>query len=261
MKLSGIGRILFWNGGSLWVGRSEEPTDYHSHHAVQITVSFSNEGVQFRQPGGEWHNYYGAIISANQSHAFDGRGKFVGMIFVEPESREGRVLQQRCRGHGIDSISMGVIDTEIAALFNLYNQKAINSDLVAAARSVVHALTATSVDVDKVLDKRIKRAMDLVRTRIGETILLSEIAADACLSPDRFRHLFVEETGIRFRPYILWLRIELALAAFVAGKSLTEASHIGGFADSAHFSRTFKDVFGFAPSGLQLLTGHIELPG
>jgi len=32
------------------------------------------------------------------------------------------------------------------------------------------------------------------------------------------------------------------------GASLTEAAHAAGFFDSAHFSRTFRQTFGFAPS-------------
>jgi AraC family transcriptional regulator len=93
--------------------------------------------------------------------------------------------------------------------------------------------------------------VELIRGRLDEPIRLAEIADAVFLSPDRFRHLFIEETGIRFRPYVLWLRIELALAAYAAGKSLTEASHAGGFADSAHFSRTFRRMFGIAPASLQ----------
>jgi hypothetical protein len=96
----------------------------------------------------------------------------------------------------------------------------------------------------------------------AELVARGEVASAFCnvrpsghhatrLSPDRFRHLFIEETGMRFRPYVLWLRIEIALAAFAAGRSLTEASHAGGFADSAHFSRTFKRMFGIAPSSFQ----------
>lgn len=32
------------------------------------------------------------------------------------------------------------------------------------------------------------------------------------------------------------------------GSSLTEAAHVAGFADSAHLSRTFRSMFGIAPS-------------
>lgn len=251
MKPTGTGRIVLWRGGSLWIGRAGEPTDFHSHHAVQITLPFSDGGVRFRRPGGNWNTYSAAIIAAHQAHAFEARGEFVGMIFIEPESREGRALHQRCLGEGISSLADGTLELEIAALAASYKGTALDPELAASARSVIAKLAATSTVPVVSLDKRIERVVELLRERIGETVLLAEIADAACLSPDRFRHLFIEETGMRFRPYVLWLRIEIALAAFAAGRSLTEASHAGGFADSAHFSRTFKRMFGIAPSSFQ----------
>jgi AraC-like DNA-binding protein len=61
----------------------------------------------------------------------------------------------------------------------------------------------------------------------------------------------MEQTGVGFRPYLLWLRIECALAAYVGGSSLTDSAHIGGFSDSAHFSRTFRKMFGIAPMSVR----------
>ena len=54
-----------------------------------------------------------------------------------------------------------------------------------------------------------------------------------------------------FRAYLLWLRLEHSLAAYVAGRTLTEAAYAGGFADSAHLSRTFKRMFGIAPASVR----------
>jgi AraC-like DNA-binding protein len=250
MKPTGTGRIVLWRGGSLWIGRAGEPTDFHSHHAIQITFPFSEGVVRFRRPDGNWNTYAAAIVAAHQPHAFEARGEYVGMIFVEPESREGRAIHQRCLGEGIVAAD-GALEHEIAALTASYTRSALDRELAASARSVIAKLAATSTVPLVSLDKRIERAVELLRERIGETVLLAEIADAACLSPDRFRHLFIEETGMRFRPYVLWLRIEIALAAFAAGRNLTEASHAGGFADSAHFSRTFKRMFGIAPSSFQ----------
>lgn len=161
------------------------------------------------------------------------------------------MIHERCFGEGIASLADGTLEREIAALAASYMGTALDPELAASARSLIAKLAATSTAPLVSLDKRIERAVELLRERIGETVLLADIADAAHLSPDRFRHLFIEETGMRFRPYVLWLRIEIALAAFAAGRNLTEASHAGGFADSAHFSRTFKRMFGIAPSTFQ----------
>ena len=70
------------------------------------------------------------------------------------------------------------------------------------------------------------------------------------LSPSRLRHLFVEQTGLAFKTYMLWRRLMRALEAYAEGKSLTESAHHAGFADSAHFSRVFKRYFGLPATTL-----------
>src|SRR5450631_2370222 len=69
------------------------------------------------------------------------------------------------------------------------------------------------------------RAVELIREWRGDAIPLSAMAAAVHLSPDRFRHLFVKETGVGFRAYLLWQRLECSLTAYVAGETLTEAAH------------------------------------
>jgi AraC family transcriptional regulator len=72
------------------------------------------------------------------------------------------------------------------------------------------------------------------------------------LSPGRTRHLFVEQTGLPFRTYLLWLRLVRAVEVYAGGASLTEAAHGAGFADSAHLSRTFRRMFGIAAASLRV---------
>lgn len=253
MKWSGAGRIVIWRGGSLWIGHAHEPTDFHSHHAVQITLSLSpaESKVRLRLRHGEWSAHVAAIIAAHEPHAFEARGEFVGMIFVEPTSREGRALHHLCGSEGIMSLPKEMLALETESLAAAYNNATPDLELVAYAHAVIAKLAATNAVPVVALDKRIERAIDVLRERTGEPVSLAEIADAVFLSPDRFRHLFGEQTGMRFRPYVLWLRIEVALAAFAAGDNLTDASTAGGFADSAHFSRTFKRMFGIVPSSFQ----------
>lgn len=83
---------------------------------------------------------------------------------------------------------------------------------------------------------------------------LKATAAKTGLSPDRFRHLFIDAMDLPFRRYVLWRRIGRAAQALKAGDDATTAAHAAGFADAAHFSRTLRAMFGIAPSALRLAT-------
>jgi transcriptional regulator GlxA family with amidase domain len=176
----------------------------------------------------------------------------VAQIFVEPESREGRQLQQRNPDAGIVALPSGPLESQIAALAAAFEKRGSDAALIALARATIDDVAGATLQVAKSSDERIARALKLMRERLSDAIPLSSMAAAVHLSPDRFRHLFMNETGVGFRPYLLWLRLECSLTAYVAGKSLTEAAHIGGFADSAHLSRTFRRMFGIAPASIKL---------
>ena len=121
--------------------------------------------------------------------------------------------------------------------------------MVATARAAVAVLAGAPV-ADAAVDARIARALDLLRARIRGPVRLAEAAGAAALSPGRFRHLFVQETGTAFRAYVLWLRLNVAIECSMAGGSWTKAAHEAGFADSAHLTRTFKRMFGMNPATL-----------
>lgn len=250
IKQTGRGRILSWRGGSIWIGRAEESTDFHAHHAIQIAFSLTPGGLRFRSPSEDWQEYSAAIIRAHHRHAFLARGELVATIFVEPESREGQAIGERFRDP-IASIAGVVSQSAIAALAAAYTGQHADAELAGCARAVVAGLAATCPVPDVPVDARILRAIDLLHERLDAPICLDDIADAVHLSPGRFRHLFVEQTGTRFRPFVLWLRLTSALSSYAAGASLTDASHIGGFADSAHFSRTFRRMFGASPVSIQ----------
>lgn len=251
MKPTAIGRILLWQGGSLWIGHAGEPTGVHAHHAVQVALPFRRGSVRFQSPAGRWTNYDAAIVAAHQPHAFEARGQFMAQIFIEPESREGRALQLHYRDYGIAALPPCTLEREVAALEKAYERRAEDAELISLARATIARLAGTTATPQNLPDPRIALALKLIRERLSTAIPLRSLAAAVHLSPDRFRHLFIEETGVGLRPYLLWLRLECSLAAYVAGSTLTEAAHAGGFADSAHFARTFKRMFGITAASVR----------
>lgn len=249
-KPFGTGRIVFWRSGSVWIGHAEGETGFHAHHAIQTTLTLCGGTVRFQSPGEVWKNYTAAIIAADHTHAFEASGRVVAQIFTEPESRDGQVLRHRYP-QGVASLTNEDLAHEAEALAAAYAGGVPDEELTALARAVTAKMTSTQALHLKPLDKRIERAIEVLRERLGRTVSMAEIADAVHLSPERFRHLFLEETGVRFRPYVLWLRLELAVSSYAAGNNLTEASYAGGFADSAHFSRTFKRMFGLPAVGIK----------
>jgi len=79
---------------------------------------------------------------------------------------------------------------------------------------------------------------------------LAELAKAVHRSPSRLAHRLREATGVPLRRFILWHRLRAAAEIAMRGSNLTEAAHAAGFADSAHLSRTFRSMFGIAPSFL-----------
>jgi AraC family transcriptional regulator len=102
-------------------------------------------------------------------------------------------------------------------------------------------------------DPRIQRVIDHAVAHLEPSLGDAAAAAGVHLSPSRLRHLFVEQTGLAYKTYLLWLRMVRALDVYSTGASLTEAAHAAGSADSAHFSRIFKRSFGLPATTLERL--------
>ena len=245
----GFGNIYVWQGGSLWIGQSFRGAP-HSHHGIQIGLAL--EGVVSFESGGRLREYELAIIPSKLTHALDGGGRLAAQIFVEPESVEGRILIEKyLTGAEIASVPIGLVSDSAARLLSHYLAKAGEERLVGDARALIGDLTNGS-QPRTVTDPRILTAIESMRSRLDTAITLRSAAALAHLSPGRFRHLFVQETGTPLRTYLIWLRMSTAVDAIARGATVTEAAYLAGFSDSAHLTRMFRRMFGAAPTALKI---------
>lgn len=248
----GVGHFVSWDGGCLLIGRALDVTPMHAHYAIQVACG-SEPGIRFRpSEREEWTAYGGAIIPSRQPHTMDATVVPSNVVlFVEPETREGRALTERYLNGGIKGLPDDLLGEFAPALFSAWQQQS-EAAIADAARRLVAALTGGVVP-SVVSDERILRAVRYINGHLDAPLTLEEVAAEACLSPSRFRHLFVEQTGLALRPYILWRRFLRVWELLMAGESLSAAAHGAGFADAAHLTRTSHRMFGFPPSALQML--------
>jgi len=248
--IAGTGSFVSWNGGCLLIGREIGlVVPIHAHYAIQVAFG-KVPGVAFRSSDrDEWRRYRGALIPSRQPHSMDARS--VGMnavMFVEPETREGRVINERYLADGIAETPESA-STAMAEVFVAW-ERGDHEALVSACIGVIRALTG-DVEPRVASDERILRVIAYINANLNGKLTLEEVAAQAFLSPSRFRHLFVEQVGMGLRPYVLWRRFLRVWELAMTGESMSQAAHAAGFADAAHLTRTARRMFGFPPTALR----------
>ena len=241
----GRARMAFGQGLSVWVLEAPNgfgTAEYHAHHAIQITVAL--EG-QLRLATSELSLAGPALaVDADARHRIDAQG-LLAFVFIEPESRSGRAIARTVfDGRELVSITDARVTAPLKDVRETFNRTLTNSQLLEVGRSVAQALAPAAAASPP--DARVQRIIDHASAHLDEALTLGcAEAVGVHLSPSRLRHLFVEQTGLPFKTYVLWLRLVRAVQIYSEGEaSLTQAAHAAGFADSAHFSRIFKRTFG-----------------
>lgn len=93
-----------------------------------------------------------------------------------------------------------------------------------------------------------RRAISYIERNLDGVPRVADVARQLSVSATRVTHLFTSEVGIPLRRFVLWTRIKRAASVHRAGEDLTAAAIEAGFSDAAHFSRTFRAMFGLSPS-------------
>lgn len=247
MTLLGVGRIGFWQGGSLWLGRGLSATVLHAHHAIQLCFGLDGPVRLRSQRAQDWDEFPTVFIPSMVPHALDASGRLTAALFCEPQSKAGRGLMKRFgRARPVPLPDSPMLIERMARIGEEMEQ---GSDPETACLAMLVELAGIAPN-DRPTDQRILRAVAFIADNLERPIRLSEAAAIAALSPGRFRHLFVAEIGVTFRSYVLWLRLQHALQTGLRGASWTEAAHEAGFADLAHLSRTFRRMLGISPTAI-----------
>lgn len=242
---------MVWEGASLWMLASEHEkagTGAHAHHAIQITFLLEGsfevlaDGVGLAGPI--------VAVASDTPHSFRAQGAVV-FLFVEPESPAGRNLAaQVLKGRAAAPFTTPQALAGLEALRQCYHEGPTEEALIRLGREILSALP--DAESPALPDPRVMKMIGFASENLEETITLPAAASHINLSEGRARHLFAAHTGLPFKTYVLWLRIARATQLYGGGRSLTEAAHQAGFADSAHFSRTFRRTFGLPAAALRI---------
>lgn len=212
----------------------------HSHHAIQVIWPKHNTLCQLN----ENDITELVIIDSKIEHQLQMSAGWI--ILVEPKSNLGQELLNKLAGQSLKTYN-SPFPTTMKAPTQTEDLTALLTPLFSTLKLATPFLLMNN---NTVVDKRIQRLLtELNQCLHGDCIKpshwrASEVAKQLALSESRFLHLFSEELGIAWRPYLLWRRMMCAIQAMINNSSATEAAHLAGFSDSAHLSRTFRNSFG-----------------
>jgi AraC-like DNA-binding protein len=196
----------------------------------------------------EWRMGRGIIVRHDVEHSYDGKGALGAMIFVDPESFEGAWLQTALAEditvlpEARTGICVDVLSTFIERPFE-------SMEIGALIRQCVRSLCPGAPPARR-LDERVTKVLAAIQASDDLRMSIEYAAALAFLSPSRFAHLFKQQLGLPFRRYMLWRKLTRAMLGIGKERTIAAAAHASDFADAAHLTRTFYQMFGIPPSAM-----------
>ncbi len=98
------------------------------------------------------------------------------------------------------------------------------------------------------VDRRIRRAVELMHAHLDRELPLEEIAAAAHLSSFHFARLFKKLTGVSPHAYLASLRVARAQTLLAeTDLSITEIGALVGYASPSHFAKAFRQATSISP--------------
>ncbi|MFY7907731.1 MAG: helix-turn-helix domain-containing protein, partial [Burkholderiaceae bacterium] len=201
----------------------------HAHPCPVVLIGLSG---RFRLTLDDHTSFtaHSAVVGAGVRHVFDPQGEQIATLYLEPDDTAARALLPLLMSH------RGVLVDVCAPI----------ADRATTASRLHHVdldgLLAHTLPHAPAMDPRVCRVMQTMRNQAGTQVKRSDAAAWAHLSESRFNHVFASHCGVSFRSYRIWCQLRVAMAAMAANVRLTDAAMAGAFADSAHFSKRFREI-------------------
>jgi AraC family transcriptional regulator len=98
------------------------------------------------------------------------------------------------------------------------------------------------------VDRRIRRSVELMHAQLATELSLKEIAAASYLSPFHFARVFKKLTGATPHAYLAGIRTTRAQQLLANPElSIAEIGALVGYASPSHFTKAFRQVTGLTP--------------
>tara|TARA_B100001250_G_C19618486_1_gene708269 strand:- start:160 stop:909 length:750 start_codon:yes stop_codon:yes gene_type:complete len=223
----------------------------HQHYAIQLTIPIEGE-LHLITAKETIITSSPVLIQSNVTHQIISNSRHF-LLLINPASTIGHYWQSAAHKE-IQEFHISPATQIIKVLNNTF----LSEEKSAIINHIIHSHDCFCYTTIHQIDERINAAFEFLKANSHRMVSMEETADHCHLSPGRFLHLFKEETGITYRRAQLWTKVMQGLH-LLKTRSFTEIAHSVGFADSAHFSRTFKENFGFSPREFAKISQFVQV--
>ncbi|WP_353719062.1 AraC family transcriptional regulator [Dyadobacter sp. 676] len=230
------------------VKASNKPVPISNRYGFKIVIGL--DGTFDSEINGRvYKGIRGFVIDRNVNHFCHCGGVSMFVSLIEPKSRWGQSFKALLAGNDFLDIEELLPGEEIDAILPLRFQELGRDALAERVQAFFLRIFRNNADTQLInMDSRVSEVLLYIDRNLAKNIELAEVANLVHLSPHRFRHLFAEQIGMPFTQYIIWQRLRKSIYAVASGQmTLGNTVENFGFTDQAHFSNTFKKMFGVFP--------------
>lgn len=244
-------KLYIWNGEILFLGTVNIP--HKAHRVVQEKLLICLEG-EFR-----FHNQTGETVTSRtcllgngillNSERVEGPDTVIAVVYLAPFTQDYPAIAST-----MTPSSPGVHYGHPREEDLIEQLRLLRDGPLLAADQTYQLLRGLMIPEEtrhrmfREFDPRVLDVVSHIRTNMQDNTSLSELAGHVNLSESRLEKLFKDQTGVPITQYRVRCRVFTAVVLVALGHTITDAALMTGFSSTAHFSRKFSAVNGFAPS-------------
>ncbi len=233
-------------------------------HAVRATTDALHTGVKDRYgigriergdtewwgAGKVWRSTPGCVLIKQPGDvvrhvAHDGPTTYTAVVLPTDD-----VVRARGESTAVSVAQLEVGDERAAPFHRLLDAVSAGVDRFALEVALAEALSALAVISKARPDhsRAVRRAIEYVRERLGESFTLAELAAHADLDKFHLCRAFRAQVGMPPHAYLTHLRVARAKELLARGMRATDVAQLAGFYDQAQLTRHFRRIVGTTPA-------------
>jgi AraC-like DNA-binding protein len=222
-----------------------------AHQSYKIVVSLDHALACIIQ-GEAVSNLQGFLLNQSVIHTYTNVSSKVLVNFIEADSYLGWQLGSLLNGKPWININSVLSTEQYKNILPPDYARLSNEEILPFVHDFLSSIFSAVNPKNRIIsDQKLIQALQFIDNNLQTPPELEEVAKQAGLPTERFRHLFIKQMHIPFSRYILWKQIKNNFPVSAAREQESAPFTHYGFGDQAHYFRTFKDLFGLLPTEFQ----------